>query len=81
MASGKVEVGTNERAGAIISGFRLYGRLLGLFRVLTVVCCIFQLCRNYMNMRDATSGKILWEAKDWTDESVFREEKIGTVIF
>jgi len=36
--------------------------------------------RNFMNMRDATSGKVLWEASDWGNASVFTEEKRGVIF-
>eukprot|EP00698_Gefionella_okellyi_P004651 TRINITY_DN14257_c0_g1_i1.p1 TRINITY_DN14257_c0_g1~~TRINITY_DN14257_c0_g1_i1.p1 ORF type:complete len:163 (+),score=21.97 TRINITY_DN14257_c0_g1_i1:48-536(+) len=34
---------------------------------------------NYMNMRDADSGKIQWETKNWGDSTVFTEEKVAQV--
>lgn len=48
----------DERAKKIREGFRLY-----------VVCICFQtyVYRNYMNMRDADTGKLMWETSNWHD--------------
>lgn len=32
-----------------------------------------------MNMRDAQSGRVMWEASDWGDASTFQTEREGAV--
>ena len=70
LAEGEATIASSLRAHEVISGFRMY-IAFGHF--------IFTCDSHWMNMRDADTGELMWQSRNW-DKDIFEREEEGTIL-